>query len=56
MAVIVGKAFTTIVNVFVEAHCPEGENVYVFVIVLFNAGDQVPAIELVDTDGNGVSV
>ena len=44
---------TTIVIVAVVAHCPVlGENVYVVVAVLFNAGDQVPVILLVDVVGN----
>ena len=55
-AVNVGEIglFTVIVNVVVLAHCPEfGVNVYVVVVVLFNAGDQVPVIPLVDVVGNG---
>ena len=47
-------AFTVIVNVVVVAHWPAvGVNVYVVVVVLFNAGDHVPVIPLLDVVGNG---
>ena len=55
-AVNVGAAFglTVIVNVVVVAHNPAvGVNVYVVVAVLFNTGDQVPVIPLLDVVGNG---
>ncbi len=49
--------FTVIVNVVVLAHCPEfGVKVYVVVAVLFNAGDQVPVIALVDVVGSGLKL
>jgi hypothetical protein len=54
-AVNVGVTFglTVIVTVAVVAHCPaSGVKVYVVVIVLSNAGDQVPVIPLVDVVGN----
>ena len=48
--------FTVIVKVVVVAHRPAvGVKVYVVVAVLFNAGDQVPVIPLVDVVGNGDS-
>ena len=48
---------TVIVIVAVVAHNPTvGVNVYVVVAVLFNAGDQVPVIPLVDVAGNAVNV
>ena len=50
-AVNVGVTFglTVIVTVAVVAHCPaSGVKVYVVVVVLSNAGDQVPVIPLFD--------
>ena len=48
---------TVIVIVLVVAHWPVvGVNVYVVVAVLFNAGDQVPVILLVDVVGNAANV
>ena len=48
---------TVIVNVLVVAHCPEvGVKVYVVVLVLSNAGDQVPVILLFDEVGNALNV
>jgi hypothetical protein len=45
---------TTIVSVAVVAHCPAvGVNVYVVVVVLSNAGDQLPVMPLLDVVGNG---
>jgi hypothetical protein len=45
------------VNVVVFAHCPAvGVKVYVVVAVLFNAGDQVPVIPLVDVVGKADNV
>ena len=45
-----------IVNVVVLAHSPDdGVNVYVVVIVLFNAGAHVPAIPLFDVVGNALN-
>jgi hypothetical protein len=45
------------VNVVVVAHCPAvGVNVYVVVIVLFNAGSHVPLIPLRDVVGNGANM
>jgi hypothetical protein len=58
-AVNVGVIFglTVIVNVAVVAHCPAvGVNVYVVVVVLSKAGDQVPVIPLFDVVGNAVRV
>jgi hypothetical protein len=44
---------TVIVTVAVVAHCPaSGVKVYVVVVVLSNAGDQVPVIPLLDVVGN----
>ncbi len=44
--------FTVIVKVVEVAHCPAvGVKVYVVVAVLFNAGDQVPVIPLVEVVG-----
>ena len=44
-----GSGLTVIVTVAVVAHCPaSGVKVYVVVVVLSNAGDQVPVIPLVD--------
>ena len=52
-----GEAFTVIVSVAVEAHCPAvGVNVYVVVAVLSNAGDHVPVIPLLEVVGSAVSV
>ena len=46
--------FTLIVKVVVVAHNPAvGVKVYKVVAVLFNAGDQVPDIPLVEIVGNG---
>ena len=43
---------TVMVIVCEIAHCPvDGVNVYVVVIVLFNSGDQVPVIPLVEVVG-----
>ena len=48
--------FTVMVNVVVLAHCPAvGVNVYVVVAVLFNAGDQVPVIPLLEVVGNAAN-
>ena len=48
---------TVIVKVVVVAHCPAvGVNVYVVVVVLFSAGDQIPVMPLNDVVGNGASV
>jgi hypothetical protein len=48
---------TTIVSVAVVAHCPAvGVNVYVVVIVLSNAGAQVPVIPLLEVVGSGGNV
>jgi hypothetical protein len=58
-AVNVGVTFglTVIVNVVVVAHCPAvGVKVYVVVVVLSSAGDQVPVIPLLEVVGNGVKV
>ena len=47
---------TMIVNVVVVAHCPTaGVKVYVVVAVLFNTGDQVPGIPLLEVVGNGAN-
>ena len=49
--------FTVIVSVAVVAHSPRvGVKVYVVVVVLFNAGDQVPVIPFVDVVGKAVNV
>ena len=41
----------------VEAHCPGfGVKVYVVVAVLFNAGDQVPTIPLLEVVGKGLKI
>ena len=49
-------ALTVIVSVVVVAHCPAvGVNVYVVVVVLSNAGDQVPVIPLLDVVGNAAN-
>ncbi len=49
---IVGNELTTICIVAVLAHEPAaGVNVYVVVVVLSNAGDQVPSIPLFDVVG-----
>jgi hypothetical protein len=58
-AVNVGVTFglTVIVNVAVVAHCPAvGVKVYVVVVVLSKAGDQVPLMPLLDVVGNGERV
>jgi hypothetical protein len=53
----VALALTVIVNVDVVAHWPTaGVKVYVVVVVLFNAGDHVPVIPLVDVVGSGAKV
>src|SRR5437868_287921 len=45
---------TTIVIVAVVAHCPAvGVKVYVVVVVLSSAGDQVPVIPLIEVVGSG---
>jgi hypothetical protein len=45
--------FTVIIKVVVVAHWPNvGVKVYVVVVVLSNAGDQVPVIPLFDVIGN----
>ena len=50
------NGLTVIVSVAVEAHCPAaGVNVYVFVAVLFKAGDQLPAIPFNEVVGNAAS-
>ena len=49
----VAALLTIIVNVAVVAHRPAvGVKVYVVVVVLFNAGDQVPLIPFSDVVGN----
>ena len=49
--------FTVIVSVAVVAHWPAvGVNVYVFVVVLFNTGFQVPIIPLMDVVGKGAKL
>jgi hypothetical protein len=58
-ALNVGVIFglTVIVSVVVVAHCPAvGVKVYVVVVVLFKAGDQVPLMPLLEVVGNGASV
>ena len=55
MALNVGtiNGLTVIVNVVVVAHWPTlGVKVYVVVVVLLTAGDQVPVIPLVDVVGS----
>jgi hypothetical protein len=55
----VGVTFglTVMVKVVVVAHCPAvGVKIYVVVAVLFNAGDQVPVIPLVDVVGKADKV
>ena len=48
---------TVMVNVVVDAHCPEvGVKVQVVVAVLFKAGDQLPVTPLVDVVGRAASV
>jgi phosphate starvation-inducible membrane PsiE len=48
---------TVIVNVVVVAHKPAvGVNVYVVVVVLFNAGDQVPVIPFKEVFGSAVKL
>ena len=48
---------TVIVIVAVVAHCPAvGVKVYVVVVVLSKAGDQVPVMPLLDVIGNGDKV
>jgi hypothetical protein len=45
--------FTVIIKVVVVAHWPNvGVKVYVVVVVLSNAGDQVPVIPSIDVVGN----
>jgi hypothetical protein len=59
IAVKIGVTFwlTVIVNVVDVAHCPAfGVKVYVVVAVLFNAGDQVPVMPLLDIVGNAERV
>ena len=56
-AVGAGVAFTVIVIVAVFEHCPAvGVNVYVVVVVLFNAGNQVPVMPLLDVVGKADNV
>ena len=58
-ALKVGVTFglTVIVSVVVVAHCPAvGVKVYVVVVVLFKAGDQLPVIPLLDVVGSADSV
>jgi Flp pilus assembly pilin Flp len=58
-AVNVGVIFglTVIVKVAVVAHCPVvGVNVYVVVVVLSKAGDQVPVMPLLEVVSSGASV
>ena len=44
---------TVIVKVVVVAHCPaDGVKEYVVVVWLFKAGDHVPVIPFVDTNGS----
>ena len=46
--------FTVIVRVVVVAHCPAvGVNVYVVVVVLSKAGDQVPVMPLLEVVSSG---
>jgi len=55
-----GNELTVTVIVVVVAHVGDvvdvGVNVYVVVVVLFNAGDQLPAILLLDVVGNAFKV
>jgi hypothetical protein len=45
------------VIVAIVAHCPAvGVNVYVVVVLLFNAGDHVPVIPLLDVVGKALKV
>jgi hypothetical protein len=45
----VSFGFTVIVSVAVVAHCPAlGVKVYVVVLVLSSAGDQVPVMPVID--------
>ena len=44
------------VSVAVDAHEDEGVNVYVVVIKLFMAGDQLPEIPLIEVVGRGDKV
>jgi hypothetical protein len=53
----VSSGFTVMAIVAVEAHCPAvGVNVYVVVVVLSNAGDQVPVMLLFDVVGRAVKL
>jgi hypothetical protein len=56
---MVGGAFTVIVFVVVFAHNPAvGVNVYTVVVVLLNAGDQVPVIDgvfVLDVSHKGIA-
>ena len=60
MIVAEGNELTVTVIVVVVAHVGDvvdvGVNVYVVVVVLFNAGDQLPAILLLDVVGNAFKV
>jgi hypothetical protein len=48
---------TTIVSVAVVAHCPaSGVKVYVVVVVLSKAGDQLPVMPLLEVVDNGARV
>jgi len=52
----VTNGFTVIVMMVLVAHTPVfGVNVYCVVAVLFNAGDHVPLIKLVETKGNAAN-
>jgi len=52
----VTNGFTVMVMLVLVAHSPVfGVNVYCVVAVLFNAGDQVPLIKLVETKGNAAN-
>jgi hypothetical protein len=55
VGVIIG--FTVIVKVCVLTHCPDdGVKVYVVVVKLFKAGDQVPEIPLMEVVGKADNV
>ena len=60
MIVAEGKELTVTVIVVLVAHVGDAidvdVNVYVVVVVLFNAGDQLPAILLLDVVGNAFKV
>ena len=54
---MVGFGLTVMVKVVDIAHCPAvGVNVYVVVVVLFKAGDQLPVMPLLEVVGNADKV